>query len=181
MLCLAGSYDLVVFRVRQELRQPAVVVGVLWGLGTLGAIAGGILASRLRRWLGFGVPFFAGLALQGLSFLAIGGLSNLWLLVACGVGVTFGDILVVVLGQAVLQEETPDDLQGRVTATMQAGIWLATAAGAAASTSLAALLGSTSPVFLVTGLLLALAGGSFLTPARRRLSETPISLSHSAG
>ncbi len=182
MLCLAGSYDLVVFRVRQELGQPAVAVGIMWGVGTFGAIAGGVLAPRVRRWLGFGVPFLGGLALQGLSFLAVGWLSNLWFLVACGIGVTFGDILVIVLGQTALQESTPDTLQGRVTAAMQAGIWLATAVGAAASTSLAAMLGSTTPVFAVIGLLLlALAGVGVLTPASSRLSEPPISLSQSAG
>jgi MFS family permease len=176
MLLLAGIFDLVVYRVRHELGQTDVAVGILWGLGALGAIAGGALAPRLRHRLGFGLPLLGGLAIQALSFLAIGFLENLPLLFVCGLGVTFGDILVAILGQALIQEQTPDVLQGRVTAALQTGIWLATAAGAAASTSLAATLGRTTPVFVLTGLLmLALTIWGLLSPACRRVADAPAS------
>jgi MFS family permease len=170
MLLLAGVFDLLVYRVRNELHQSTSAVGLLWGLGTLGAIAGSILVPRLRRQLGFGLLFLTGLALQAISFLAIGFLANLPLLVVCGIGITFGDIWVQILAAALLQEQTPDVFQGRVTAAVQTILWAGSALGAAATTSLAAWAGSTPPVFLlIGGLMGSLAVLGLLTPARKAL------------
>ncbi|HLW01409.1 MAG TPA: MFS transporter [Ktedonobacterales bacterium] len=168
MLLLAGVFDLLVYRVRQELHQSNEAVGLLWGLGTLGAIVGSVLAPRLRRAWGFGALFLSGLALQAISFLALGFLSSLPLFVLCGFGVTLGDVWVQILAGALLQEQTPDWLQGRVIASVQTGLWLGTAIGAAATTTLAARMGSTPPVFLLIGSLfgsLVLLG--LLTPTRK--------------
>ncbi len=168
MLLLAGVFDLLVYRVRQELHQSNEAVGLLWGLGTLGAIVGSILAPRLRRTVGFGALFLSGLALQAISFMALGFLSSLPLFILCGVGVTLGDVWVQILAGALLQEHTPDRLQGRVTASVQTGLWVGTALGAAATTSLAGALGSTPPVFLLIGCLFAcLVVLGIVTPARK--------------
>ncbi len=152
---LSGVFDLLVYHLRQELGYRNISIGFIWGLGGLGAIVGSVLAPLLRKRLGFGLTFLAAVAIQGASLFAIGVVTNRAFLVALGLGITFGDILVQILGSAILQEMTPDALQGRVAAAVQTAIWVGGAVGAAASTGLAASLGSTPPVFeLLGGILL---------------------------
>jgi MFS family permease len=171
-MLLAGVFDLLAFRVKSELHQGSAAVGVLWGLGTLGAIAGSLLAPRLRRSLGFGFVFLTGLALQAISLAAIGFLTFLPLFALCGIGVTFGDIGINILGASLLQAQTPDGVQGRVTAVVQTGMWGGAALGAAATTTLAAWAGSTPPAFwLIGGLMGGLAVLGLFTPVRKPMRD----------
>ncbi|HEY7124042.1 MAG TPA: MFS transporter [Ktedonobacterales bacterium] len=177
---LSGVFDLLVYHLRQELGYRNVSIGLIWGLGGLGAIGGSILAPLLRKRLGFGVTFLAAVAIQGASLFAIGMVTNRAFLVALGLGITFGDILVQILGSAIFQEMTPDALQGRVAAAVQTAIWVGGAVGAAASTGLAASIGSTPPVFEALGgilLLCALLGSlspiRYKTPALRASPAAP--------
>ena len=169
---LSGVFDLLLFHVKQELHLTNLSVGLLWGLGGLGAIVGGLLAPFLRRWWGFGVPFLGGLALQGLCLLAIGSVTSLVPLVFLGVGITLGDILIQILAATLQQALTPDRLLGRVTSAIQTGVWLGGALGAAVSTWLASIIGSTPPVFFLLGVvMLGFAVLGLFTPARLRAPE----------
>lgn len=164
---LSGVLDLLTFHLKKELGQPNLSVGLLWGLGGLGAIVGGLLAPFLRQRLGFGVTFLGGLALQGFCLLAIGPVTSLAPLVTLGMGITLGDILLQVEATTLQQMLTPDRLLGRVTSTVQTGVWIGGALGAALSTWLAATVGSTVPVFYLLGILMTgLAVLGLFTPAR---------------
>ena len=169
---LSGVFDLLLFHVKQELHLTNLSVGLLWGLGGLGAIVGGLLAPFLRRWWGFGVPFLGGLALQGLCLLVIGSVTSLVPLVFLGMGITLGDILIQILAATLQQVLTPDRFLGRVTSAIQTGVWLGGALGAAVSTWLASIIGSTPPVFFLLGVvMLGFAVLGLFTPARLRAPE----------
>ncbi len=169
---MGGAFDLVVFRLKHELQQPDAVVGFAWGISALGALGAGLLTPLLRRRLGFGFSFLGGLALQGGSVVLVGLTGSVIPLLVLGVSLAFGDIVAQIVAAALLQELTPNRLQGRATAAVQTLLWVGTALGAAAETSLAAQLSATPPVFLLMGLLLlALPALGLLTPARGRVPE----------
>lgn len=169
---IAGGLDLVVFRLEHELHFGAEVVGLVWGLGSLGAIAAGILTPLLRRRFGFGTCFLGGQALMGLSVAIIGLNASVPIFLALGITLTFGDILAQITSASLTQEMTPDALQGRVVASIQTLLWAGSALGAASSTFLAGWIGSTQPVFVGMGLLILLFSIlAMLTPARHRVPE----------
>jgi MFS family permease len=169
---IAGGLDLVIFRLKHELLQGTVVVGVVWGGATLGVVGAGLLAPRLKHMFGVGACLLGGIAMMGLSMTLISLLNNAPALLLLGILLTFGDVLVEVLATSQVQKIAPAALLGRVAAGVQTSIWTGGALGAASTTFLAGWLGSTSPVFFGMGVVLFLCVGlGLLSPARVRKND----------
>ncbi len=167
-----GLFDLLIFRLKHELHQDDSVTGLIFGLASIGALLSAILTPWLRRHVGFGTTFLGGMALMGASFILFGFVAGIVIFTLVGMSFTFGDTLAQITGSTLRQQLTPNHLQGRVTAAFQTFLWLGASVGAALTTSLAAHLGSTLPVFWLAGaLMLALAALGLLTPARIRNPE----------
>lgn len=163
-----GALDLIIFHLKHDLGRTDRAVGLAFGLGSLGAIAGGILTPRLRRRWGFGPLFAGGFVLQGAALLGIGLSPGLWPVVPLAIGWSFGDSIRGIATMSVRQELVPDHLLGRVTAAFWMCFNVPGPLGAVALTALAATIGAPATLALVGALTLALAGLSWLTPARDR-------------
>jgi hypothetical protein len=116
-LVVIGFAESLIFAVVDEgLGRPPAFLGVLEVFQGLGAIAGGVTASRALRRLGDGR-----LAGVGLTFFAVGDtllISDRLIVVLVGFTIAgFGIAWLVVGFVTALQRRTPVHLQGRVTAT----------------------------------------------------------------
>ncbi|MFM9105313.1 MAG: MFS transporter [Chloroflexota bacterium] len=111
-----GIHDLLIYYVKQDLAQPPQVVGLVFGVASIGAIASGLLLARMRRSLGYGVCYVGGLLLQGAALLLIGVAPAVAIIAALATVSAFGDATRGMLTMTLRQELTPDHLLGRVTA-----------------------------------------------------------------
>jgi MFS family permease len=114
--------------ITQTLALPPAVVGVVFGIGSLGALLGALLAARAAKRFGtgptiVGAAFVSALGALGISLAASAGPATLVVLIAAQVvgmvGVPMYNINQVSLRQAI----TPPDLRGRVNATMRCLVW----------------------------------------------------------
>jgi MFS family permease len=165
---LAGIVDLFIFLLKHELHQSDVTLGVFFGGAAFGALIAGLIVPWLQKRLGFGVCFLGGLLLDGIVLSGFGLTTNLYIFVALGVGFILGDTIILIASQVIQQERTPTRLLGRVTAAYQVLIALGSALGAAATTALAARLGTVSVITGIGAGIVALAVLGLFTPARQR-------------
>ena len=114
-----------VFAYRQ-LRLSAATVGIVFAVGSIGGLAGALLAARVARQLGIGPTLALATAIGGLALLAIPAaqlIAPVPLLAGLGFlqGLTgpIYNIAQVSLRQAI----TPDRVQGRMNATMRTIVW----------------------------------------------------------
>jgi hypothetical protein len=68
----AGVADLLVFLLKRGMNEGDGAVGVVMGLGAVGAAVGGFVAAPSRRRFGFGVSFLGASVLQGLAIAGMG-------------------------------------------------------------------------------------------------------------
>ena len=114
-----------VFAYRQ-LHLSAAVVGVVFALGSVGALAGAFLAGRVARTLGIGPTLGVTIIVGGLALLATPlALVGAPALVLATTGFIEGlTIPVYNISQVSLRQAiTPDRVQGRMNATMRTIVW----------------------------------------------------------
>lgn len=145
-----ASIDLSIYRLKNELAQSDRVLGIVFGLASLGSICAGIIAASLRRKWGFGPCFLGSLALQALAIGFIGITPSAWLIAAFATSFTFGLTLRNICSMSLRQQVTPDHLLGRVTSAWWTIILVLGPVGTAVATAIAQKVG-TSPVFMVLG------------------------------
>jgi MFS family permease len=164
-LLSTGTLDLIIFHVREDLGQSENVVGLLFGVASLGAILGGVLIGRLRRRFGFGPLFAGGLILSGAAIAALGLAESVVLVGLVAIVYTFADNVRGITTMSTRQELTPDYLLGRVTAAF----WLAFNAtgplGAALVTAAGARFGAPAALVGVGVVAVVLGAITVLTPA----------------
>jgi MFS family permease len=163
-----GIADLLIFYVKEDLGQSDRVVGIVFGVASLGAVASGLLVSRMRSRLGFGVCFAGGLALQGVALLAIGAAPAIAVVAALSTLSTFGDSTRGVLTMTLRQELTPDHLLGRVTAAFWTVFSVPGPLGALALTAFGTRVGTTTAITAAGAFVLFLAVLSLFSPVRVR-------------
>ena len=112
-----AATDLIIYHLAHDLRQPSDTVGFVFGVASLGAVAGGLLAAPARRRWGFGVCYLGGACAEGAVLVALGAAPALALVAPLLIGYTFCEIFKGVNSIALRQQVTPDYLLGRVTAT----------------------------------------------------------------
>jgi MFS family permease len=114
-LLVVGFMESAVFAMVDAFDQPASYVGVIVSVQGVGAIAGGLLSSRIIRGLGEVASIVVALLLLALG-LAIAAVSPWLLVVFTGVVVLgFSLPVLVVAFSTLLQRRTPGPLMGRVS------------------------------------------------------------------
>ena len=117
-LCLlvVGFSESAVFAVTDAFDKPATFVGPLLTLQGVGAVLGGLVASRIVRRLGEPHAIVAGLLLLALGLGGIAVAVELWQLFVVIAVMGAGLPVLIVAYTTLMQKETPSRLMGRVSA-----------------------------------------------------------------
>jgi len=122
----AANTAMAVFFLRRDLGLEAGVIGLVFGLGGLGAVAGALLARRVAGWVGQGPAIWLSLACTApfgfLLPLAEPGW-RVWLAVAGSCVALSGVVVYNVTQVSFRQGLTPGHLLGRMNATMRFLVW----------------------------------------------------------
>ncbi len=121
---LFGCTEVLIYAVVDEgLGRPPEFIGVLATLQGVGAVAGGAVAGKvLRRW-GELPTIAAACAVAGVGMVAFGSAVLPFVVGACiGFGVAVA--LFIVAYETLMQRRTPEALQGRVMAAVEAAVTL---------------------------------------------------------
>lgn len=172
---IGALYALFIIR---DLRLSPAAVGLLVGLGGVGALGGALLAGRLVRRFGIGLTITGSLAITGLIQLLLpfaGGPT--WLAISMlAASQLLGDVWIAIyfIGElSVRQNAIPDRLRGRANASMQVLMQGLTPVGAVVGGVLGAAIGVRITILIgVLGISLA-ALTLFLSPIRT-LREVPV-------
>ena len=122
------SIAILVLYATERLEIGPGLLGGIFAVGSVGALAGAILSGRIARTLGLGRAIIAAILVSNLgwSLLALaaapGWLSVTLFIAAISVG-GFGTVVYNVNQVSLRQAITPDHLQGRVNATMRFLVW----------------------------------------------------------
>jgi len=162
-----GINDLLIYYVKEDLGQPDRVVGLVFGVASLGAVASGVLIARLRGRWGFGACYLAGMLLQGVALLAIGVAPSVVAIAGLATFAVFGDALRGTLTMTLRQELTPDHLLGRVTAAFWTVFSVPGPIGALVLTQFGERVGTQAALAVVGALILGLAALAWVSPVRR--------------
>jgi MFS family permease len=115
-----------------------------------------------------------GVALQGLALSCVAFAHSMASLAVLVVVFGFSQILVVIVAMSLRQERTPDQMLGRVSATILTGSLAMRALGGVSSTALASQL-SAQTVFVIIGFVaLVVFGVGWLTPLGERELAAPV-------
>ncbi len=115
----------IVYAVRELGLEPAVI-GIVLGLGNIGALVGAVTADRIRRAIGLGPAIVASsaLAFPGLVLLAAAPPSGpIPFLIASGLLTGFSMVVYNINQVSFRQAITPAPMQGRMNATMRFIVW----------------------------------------------------------
>jgi MFS family permease len=164
-----------ILHVTTELQLPAAYVGVIFGIGSLAAVVGAMLAAPLAHHFGTGTTLAASTALSGVAGAAIvlvhgqgtfalAGLSATQMLMMLGVPVY--NINQLSLRQSI----TPAGLQGRVHATNRCLVWGTMPIGALAGGLLGQAIGL-EPTIAIGGIGMLIGGAWIIASPVRRLSR----------
>lgn len=117
---------LVLFAVHQ-LHVAAASIGLIYGLGSLGGVAGALLQPKLVRRFGLGSTIFGGTIVTGLAMLSIpiipATILAVPLLTLAMAGIAWGALVFNVSQVSLRQAITPGHLLGRMTASMRFIVW----------------------------------------------------------
>jgi Na+/melibiose symporter-like transporter len=135
-LAFAGL-DLFIFHLKHNLGQSDNAVGVVFGLASVGGLAGSLMASRLRRRWGYGICWLGGCLVQGISLAVMGVEPTLVVIAVMAIVMQAAGSVYGIMSMSFRQETTPDHLLGRVTAAFWTLSTISGPLGAAVMTSLA--------------------------------------------
>ncbi|MDN3351336.1 MFS transporter [Actinomadura sp. DC4] len=158
-----GLVDLFIYHVRHDLGQRDGTVGLVLGAAGAGAVAGALLADRIRRRYGFAACMVGSYVLSGFATALLGVVTDLVSVVAIAAAYSFGASLALVCATSVRQEMTPDGLMGRVTSVFTTAQLALGAAGAVALTMASARIGVRAVALVVAALLMSTAAMALLT------------------
>jgi len=129
VLLMSAQNAILLLYFSRELGLSPAVIGLILGVGGVGALGGAVLAGPLGRWLGIGPSFIVGafLAIGGLLFVRglVGG-STVAIVISLAVGQLiglFGGSLLSVNGPSLRQALTAAHLLGRVNASYRFLAW----------------------------------------------------------
>jgi MFS family permease len=115
----------IVYAVR-ELGMGAAQIGLVFGLGNIGAIAGALSADRVRRTLGLGRAIMVSVLVEGPALVLIAlapASAPIPFLLASGLINGFGIVVYNINQLSFRQAITPTAMQGRMNATMRFIVW----------------------------------------------------------
>lgn len=161
-----GVTDLVIFYLKEDLGQSDGVVGVVFGIASIGTMLSGLLTPRLRRSFGFGVCLIGGFVLEGLAMISLGVSASIALLAGVWAIAAFGSSTRGIVTMTLRQELTPDHLLGRVTAAFWTVFQVPGPLGALALTAFGARVGARTALLVVGVFVLLVALIALFTPVR---------------
>lgn len=165
MLLVLGFSESAIYAVLDAFDKPATYAGVVVSVQGVGAVVGGLTATRWVRWLAETGTIVVGLAMMAGSLAAVALAPALWVLLAAVVPLGYSLPLLLVAFTTLLQRRTPDRLMGRVSATVET----VTGVPQAFSLALGALLVTLLSYHLIFAIMaVATAAAAFLTLALRR-------------
>lgn len=169
----AGLLDLNIYMIKHDLGGSDATVGWVMGTGALGAVLAAVIATRVRKALGFGVLFLGGTALEAFAMMAIGVWPSLAMVVAGAIVFSAALTLRGISSMSLRQRITPDHLLGRVTAAFWTLIATMQPVGAALATKAASRYGASEVVGVAGVVIATVAGFAVLSPARQAHPEGP--------
>ena len=162
----------------RDLRLSPVAMGLLAAFGGCSSFVAAVLVERITRRVGFGRTLVWGLALSGFgTLLTATAMGPIWLVIAFLVGQQLigdgGATVYIINSASLLQGIAPDEIQGRLHATIRSAEWAGTLLGLIVGGVLGQMIGL-RPTLLVA------AAGALLVPLWlvfspiRRLREQPV-------
>jgi predicted MFS family arabinose efflux permease len=118
-LLVLGFSESAVYAVVDAFDKPVEFVGPLLTIQGVGAIAAGILASRIIRRLGEPRTLVTGLVVLATGLAVITVAQQVWQLLVGTVVLGAGIPLLIVSFNTILQKQTPGHLMGRVSTTVE--------------------------------------------------------------
>ncbi len=169
----------------QELKLPAAAVGALFAVSGVGALLGALVAGPAARRLGWGPAIIGGALAEGLAGLiaplAIGPLSLQLALLAAGQLIVGAGGLIYGINQISLRQAlTPEELHGRVNATIRFIVFGAAPLGSLLGGLLAEAIGLRSTL-VVAGVGMAASSLCILHSPVRSIQAPPLVPSSLAG
>jgi MFS family permease len=161
-----GVTDLIIFYLKEDLGQNDRIVGIVFGVASIGTMLSGLLTPRLRRRFGFGVCLIGGFALEGLAMVFLGASASIALLAGIWAFAAFGGSTRGIVTMTLRQELTPDHLLGRVTAAFWTVFSVPGPLGALALTAFGDRVGARTALLVVGVFVLAVAFVALFTPVR---------------
>jgi len=119
MLIVIGFTEASIYAVLDFFGKPPTFAGVVVAVQGVGAIIGGITASRWVRRLGEAGTVTVGMALLAFGLAIVGLTSSLWVTLAAVVVLGYGLPLTFIAFMTMLQRRTPHGLMGRVSAAVE--------------------------------------------------------------
>ena len=133
----------IVFAIR-TLHMSNGLIGVVFGLGSIGWLAGAALAPRIQLWLGVGSATILGAAMSGPGTLLVALTPQSFpvpFLVAGTIIGGFGAVLYNIQQVSLRQAITPERMQGRMNSVMRFLVWGPIPLGALAGGAIASTFG----------------------------------------
>lgn len=161
-VALNGTFAIFVLFALEELDLSATAFGVLLSIEAFGALAGSLLAARIRKHVGIPLAITAALTLAGLANLAISSTAAVPIVAAMMVAVAFAGGVWNVLTNSLRQAVTPDRLLGRVQSAHRLLSWGAVPFGTLLGGLAARAFGLRAPFLIAAVMLCALAVGAFM-------------------
>jgi MFS family permease len=168
----SAGLDLFVYHIKHDLGQDDNMVGIVFGLASVGSILGALITAPLRKNLGFGICWLGGMVIASLALGSIGLMSSAILVGLIATVFTLADSIRGICSISLRQQVTPDHLLGRVTAVFLTFITVPGPIGAALLTAWAEHIGVPAALLLMGGVGLILSIAGIFTPARTRHPET---------
>jgi len=119
-------YTMMIILLADILRLPAGVIGVVFSVSALGALAGALSATKVARVFGQGPTIWLSLAVTAPFGLLIAAAQRGWLLWAAAVAMAVswaGSVIYNITQVSFRQGLTPERLLGRMNATMRFLVW----------------------------------------------------------
>ncbi|MBN3950376.1 MAG: MFS transporter [Nostoc sp. NMS7] len=172
-----ATIDLCIFRLKYDLYQNNDAIGVVFGVGSFGALLGGLTAPTLRRRWGFGLCFLGSLTIQGITIASIGFAPTVVMIATLATFFTFGLTLRNVSSITLRQQVTPDQLLGRVSAAFWTLLTILGPVGTALTTAFAEKIGVPLVLVLIGVISVFVAMIGFFTPANTQCPEQVVPFS----
>jgi MFS family permease len=166
-----ATVNLFIYRLRHDLSQTDNIVGLVFGLASLGAVAGGVIAPLLHRKKGFGFSFLGSFFFMGIATMLAGLVQNLSVIALMAVAYSFGTTVRGVSSMTLRQQVTPNHLLGRVSSAFWAMLSVLGPLGTAAASALAEVVGTPIALIVIGALCIVIAIIGLFTRANIRQPE----------
>jgi MFS family permease len=120
------AFSIILVFMARTLHMSTGLIGVVFGLGSIGWLAGAALAPRIRGWLGVGGASILGAAMSGPGTLLVALTPKSFpvpFLVAGTIIGGFGAVLYNIQQVSLRQAITPERMQGRMNSVMRFLVW----------------------------------------------------------